>query len=177
MSAIDQTLVLGFLSAGETASTAKAKGDALEDLICHVFSTIPGISVTKRNQRNAFDTEEIDIAFFNEQIPGGLPFLPCILLVECKNWSSPVGSEHISWFDTKVRQRGLDFGIFVAMQGITGNSQSLTAAHLTIAQALHERRRLVVITRKELLGLKSGADVVLLLKEKLCQLAVSGSIE
>jgi hypothetical protein len=46
--------------------------------------------------RDTFDIEEIDVAFFSEQAPGGLLFLPWLILVKCKNWLKPVGSEHVS---------------------------------------------------------------------------------
>ena len=43
-------------------------GKALEDVVRYVlFEKVPGISVTKRNVRNVFDTEEVDVAFFNER--------------------------------------------------------------------------------------------------------------
>src|SRR5262245_12840069 len=150
MGAIDQAHIGRLLCKGREAKTTKEKGDALETLICDLFQTIPGITVTRRNERNAFDTEEIDVAFFNEQTAGGLPFLPWIILVECKNWSHPVGSEHVSWFDTKMRNRGVEFGILIAASGITGNPVLLTDAHSTIASALKERRRLIVITADEI---------------------------
>lgn len=173
---IDQARVAALFHQGDTAATTKAKGDALEELICYVFGIIPGISVMRRNQFNAFGTEEIDVAFFNDQGAGDLPFLPWFILVECKNWQSPVGSEHVNWFDTKLRNRGLEFGILVAANGITGDPAVLADAHLTLARALQERRKLIVMTRAELLQLADAAQLVHLIKEKLCDLAVSGRI-
>jgi hypothetical protein len=146
MGTIDQRHIEMLLSRGASAQTTKEKGDMLEDLICYLFERIPGIAVSKRNKRNVFDTEEIDVAFFNDRVPGGLPFLPWIILVECKNWSSPVGSDHVSWFYTKICSRGAEFGILFATNGITGNPALLTDAHSIIATALRERRHLIVIT-------------------------------
>lgn len=102
--------------------------------------------------------------------------MPWIILVECKNWEAPVGSEHVSWFDTKIRNRGLEFGILVAANGITGDPSRLTDAHSIIARALQEGRRMLVITRDELLRLRDSSELVLVIKEKLCELAVSGTI-
>jgi hypothetical protein len=176
MSLIERAHVASLLHQGDTAATAKAKGDALEELICHIFGAISGITVTRRNKFNAFDTEEIDVAFFNDQANGDLPFLPWIILVECKNWRAPVGSEQVSWFDTKLRNRGLEFGILVATNGITGDSTVLSDAHLIIARALQEKRKLIVLTRDELLKLTDSSELVHVIKEKLCELAVSGRI-
>jgi hypothetical protein len=176
MAAIDQNIVAGFLHTGLNGSSTTDKGRALEDLICYVFALVPGISITRRNTMNIFHTEEIDVALWNERAADGITFMQEILLVECKNWSYPVGSSEVNWFDTKLRNRGLDFGILVATQGVTGDPQDLTAAHSIIASALRERRRLVVITRAELQSLQDTTMLVHLLKEKLCDLAVSGTL-
>jgi hypothetical protein len=68
MGAIDQVHIEKLLRKGSEAQTTKQKGDALEALICYLFQNIPGITVTRRNERNAFDTEEIDVAFFAQFI-------------------------------------------------------------------------------------------------------------
>jgi hypothetical protein len=176
MVVISKRTIKKHFTTGATATTASGQGKALEDLICYVFERLPGISVTRRNVTNPFHTEEIDVAFWNEQHPKGLPFLPNVLLVECKNWSTAVGSEQVNWFDTKLRNRGLSFGILVASNGITGNATDITDAHNIIAGALKESRRLIVITKNELLSLADTTDFVLMIKEKLCDLAVKGTV-
>jgi hypothetical protein len=51
-----------------------------------------------RDKKNAFRTEEIDVAFWNEQEPDGLKAFDETILTECKNWSKPVGSMEVNWF-------------------------------------------------------------------------------
>lgn len=176
MVAISKRTVQGHFARGAKATTTTEQGNALEDLICYVFQKLPGISVTRRNEKNAFNTEEIDVAFWNEQHAKGLPFLGNVILVECKNWSTTVGSEQVNWFDTKLKNRGLSFGILVASNGITGNVDDITDAHSIIAAALRESRYLIVITKNELLGLSDTSDLILMIKEKLCDLAVKGTV-
>ena len=125
---------------------------------------------------NPFHTEEIDVALWNDGHPDGLFFLPNIILVESKNWSKSVGSAEVNWFDTKLRNRGLNFGVLVATNGITGNAEDLTAAHSIVAAALREGRRLVVVRTQELLALGDSLEFVRLIKEKLCDLAVRGTV-
>jgi len=69
---------------------------------------------------------------WNEFFSGGLPSpaFPPYILVECKNWSEKVSSNEVSWFDTKLRDRGLFLGILIATCGITGDPQRLTDAHI-----------------------------------------------
>jgi|SRR5580700_1016072 hypothetical protein len=172
MPAIDQARVQTFIDAGRNAATTVERGRALEDLICYIFGLVPGIAITHRNEMNVFDTEEIDVALFNEDIRS----LPTVILVEAKNWSNRVGSTEVAWFLTKLQNRGLDFGILVTTQGITGDAADLTRAHSQVAIALAQRRRLVVITTDELQALADTDALVLLIKTKLCDLAVKGAI-
>ena len=176
MGKIDQQTVQAHVDAGNNGATTAHQGRAFENLICYVFEQIPGISITKRNELNAFNTEEIDVALWNDRHEDGLFFLPNIILVECKNWSKRVGSEEVNWFDSKLRNRGLNFGVLVAANGITGQARDLTAAHSIVAAALRERRRLVVIRTSEILSLVDSDQLVRLVKEKLCELAVGGAI-
>lgn len=176
MAAIAQETVQQYVDAGENGATTADQGRALEDLICYVFTQVPGVSITKRNEMNAFHTEEIDVALWNDGHPDGLFFLPNIILVECKNWSNSVVSAEVNWFDTKLRNRGLGFGMLVATNGITGNTEDLTAAHSIVAAALREGRRLVILRTDELLTLTDSPQLVRLIKEKLCDLAVRGTV-
>jgi len=145
-------------------------------MIAYLFGLVPGISITHRNEMNAFDTEEIDVALWNEQDAAGLHFLPNVILIEAKNGSKPVSSMEVNWFISKLRDRGLDFGILISPHGVTGNAADLTAAHNVIASALRERRRLVVMTTAELLALADTDGLAILLKKKLCDLAVKGTV-
>lgn len=172
MAAIDQVQVQAFVDAGLNAATTVEQGRALEDLICYLFDLVPGITITHRNALNAFANEEIDVALFNE----GIVSLPNIILVEAKNWSSRVGSIEVAWFLTKLQNRGLDFGILITTLGITGNAADLNAAHNTVAAALAQKRRLIVITTDEILALADTDELLHLIKTKLCDLAVKGTI-
>jgi len=156
--------------------TTAARGRALEDLIAYVFELIPGISVTARNELNAFEAEEIDLAFWNEGDPAGLRMFDHLILVECKNWSSPAGYPELAVFHDKLQSRGRPLGILVAAAGITGDPTSLTNAHSVLARALSQGREILVLTRREIEQLTDTDELVLLLKRKRAQLAVSGTI-
>jgi predicted helicase len=176
MVAIDQAVVQAFIDTGVNAQTTTERGRALEDLICYVFGLVPGIAVTHRNEMNVFDTEEVDVALWNDGTDDGFHALPNLILVECKNWSNAVGSGEVAWFMTKLKNRGLDFGILISPHGITGNAQDLTAAHHVVAVELAEKRRLLLITTQELMAVADTGELALLIKKKLCDLAVKGTI-
>jgi hypothetical protein len=69
VTAIDRTYVAKLLAAGDSAPTMAARGRALEDLIIYVFELVPGIILTQRNKLNAFEAEEIDVAFWKRATP------------------------------------------------------------------------------------------------------------
>jgi len=168
--------IQSLLKACDSAVTTTNQGRALEDLICYIFEKVPGIELAKRNILNTFDTEEIDVAFWNRRQRNGLYFLPNILLVECKNWSRPIGSQEVAYFVQRLQNRGRDYGILVAANGITGVAEERNRAHYEIAMALGRGLHILVLTRAEIETLTDTVQLVRLLKEKLCELAVSGTV-
>lgn len=168
--------IASFWGRTDSALNTTAKGQALEELTCYLFEKIPGIEVSRRNQLNFSGTEEIDVAFWNNQHQKGFYFLPSIILVECKNHSNPIDTRDVSYFINKVENRGQDFGILIASNGITGDHDQLTRAHHEIAVALSRRVRIIIISRDDIEKLIGSDNLVKLVKEKFCELAVSGSI-
>jgi len=169
-------ILAGHFQICDNGGTNQIKGKAFEDLACYLFEIVPGVSIALRNQMNAYNNEEIDVAIWNDRSRRGFDFLPNVILIECKNWSKPVSSIEVNWFCQKVASRGLDFGILIANNGITGDNNDLNAAHNTIAYHLMQRRRIIVITRQEINDFNDTADLIHLIKEKICLLTVSGSI-
>jgi hypothetical protein len=133
MPAYDRAKLRAMIRRAERARSKQNKGKALEDLVVYLFTMIPGVTLSARDEKNVFETEEIDVAFWNEQEPDGLKAFDEILLTECKNWSEPVGSMEVNWFLSKIEDRGERFGILLAMNGITGKARDLTAAHKIVA--------------------------------------------
>ena len=73
-------------------------------------------------------------------------------------------------------KQGRDYGILIAAKGITGASYDLDRAHYEIAMALGRGLHILVLTRSEIVTLTDTSQLVRLLKEKLCELAVAGTI-
>ena len=162
------------LDAALQARSEQQRGRLFEDLICQMFGSITGMSIVARNVFTTGRSQEVDILIAHDSRRSGIPFLPDFILVECKNWSWPVSSIEVAWFDRKVKQRGIDLGILVAAQGVTGEQRERTFAHEIIAWALAERRRLVVITSSDLAPLRSGEELVELVWARLALLHSGG---
>jgi hypothetical protein len=168
MPRISQRKVTRLLRICENGATNDARGTALEDLICYLFGSVPGMSVNARDHVDYSRSQEIDIALWND----GVSFLPRVVLIECKNWASQIGSPEVREFESKLRERGHLFGILVAMNGVTGDPAQLTSAHDVIAGALRDGRNIVVFTKIDITSIVSPNDIIELIKKKLCQLAV-----
>jgi len=177
VAAISHQRVAAFFAEGNGPISAYQKGKRLEELIIYVFEKIPGIEFYKANVVNHGNSEEVDVAFFNNKARTGFPFLEYFLLVECKNWSVPIGAAQVREFATKLKRRACPNGVLVAANGITGNAQELNAAHHEITMTLAvESIKIIVVTRPEIEAWTDTADVVKLFKLKLLELTVAGSI-
>jgi hypothetical protein len=175
MAAYDPAVIHGYLAIVDNSQTNAAKGKAFEDLACYLLNGIPGIKITARNEMNTFVTEEIDVACYNANDPAGLGALADFFLVECKGWTDAVNSEQVSWFLTKIRHRGVGFGILIAANGITGEPEHLSRAHFLVSAELARFGiRMVIVTREEIEKLTSGEDFAKLIIQKVCTLHASG---
>lgn len=97
---------------------AHARGRRLEDLLLSVMTSIPGLQESWRNLRAP--TEELDLVLRNRIDDPFWQKQPSYVLVECKNWSRPVGTSEIAWFADKVRERPeARLGFFIAPEGFS----------------------------------------------------------
>jgi hypothetical protein len=162
------------LAAADAAATAQEKGDAWEELCVHVLSAVPGFTVHLRKARHVLGQLEIDIVFWNDQVAHGFKSLPDTIFVEARNWTTRVGAAEVRDFVGKMRQQGVRFGVLIAANGVTGDAADRTAAHGAIGAALQEERRVIVINRAEIEQLGNSADLVTLIKRKICELVGQG---
>jgi hypothetical protein len=146
---------------------SERKGHLLERTIGRLFGNIPGVTLEGEDVVNAFGSEEIDLIFWNEQHDLGFRFLDCPLVVECKGWSRPVSGREVRYFATELKDKGRRNGVFVALNGITGDEQNLTAAFFHVAAAMIEGVQVLVLTGEELAGLAHAWDLIPLFKRKL----------
>jgi hypothetical protein len=113
-------------------------------------------------------------SWFGPAAGAGPGQLADFFLVECKGWTDAVGSEQVSWFLTKIRHRGVRFGILIAANGITGDPEHLSRAHFQVGVELATHGiRMVIVTRQELEILASGEEFARLILQKVCTLHAS----
>ncbi len=139
------------------AQTNDEKGKSLEDLVAYMVDTINGLDVIEKRLR--LEAEEIDLLVSN----GAFVHWGDPLIVECKNWSEPVGRPELVNFHDKMETVGAKTGIFVASNGITGDDHR--GARTFIRQKLKsEGIRILVLTWEDIESISSGDELLELLK-------------
>lgn len=177
MSYYDSQKVIEIIDKGNNSSKAIDKGRALEELVVYIFDKIPGIEIYETDVMNYHLTEEVDVVLWNEKDENGLKNFPEIIFIECKNLAGKVSTRDLSYFITKLRNKGLNFGIMIASLGITGSESKSTRAHFEMPLALKEGIRIIILTIDDILNLNNVDDLLKLIKSKICRLHVKGSIE
>jgi hypothetical protein len=169
--------IRSLLAAADSAPTADAKGDYIEELVGYLFSCCPGISLHGRNIIDAVHAHEIDLAFWHIRTRSPIAFLDDVLIVECKHTAQPIGSSEVNWFIQKLRVRGVGHGILVSLGGITGAATGTASAHSEILNALTaDGLKILLIDRSEIEALRSTADLAELLKRKVLKLVLERAV-
>lgn len=169
MALVDTSRVRAELRKIDRTRKAATKGKLVESLVGYVFGCVPGLSLDDTNIINVYHSEEIDLIFWNDQESDGVRFLDCPLIVECKGWSNPVSGRELRYFASLLKDRGRRNGIFVALNGITGDEADLTGAFYHSAVAQIEGVQVFVVTGEELSSLVDSSDLVRLLKLKMLE--------
>ncbi|WP_333852791.1 restriction endonuclease [Epilithonimonas sp.] len=159
------------LASVDAATTTTDKGDRFEELCNYLFENLSGVSIEGRDSVTV--SEEIDIVLWNAQLEEVLRPFDNTILVECKNWSAPVGAPAFDSFISKIRRRTLKTGIFIAANGVTGdflNSNAGNGAIDIIKSALGEGIRVIIINRSDLDAITSLDDFRTLIKKRYCGL-------
>ncbi|MDD1498791.1 hypothetical protein PVA19_10245 [Agrobacterium sp. CNPSo 3708] len=168
---IDPTWIANELTEiGALGCRAQEKGQRLERLIQTIFSEIPGLEFDTADHRNFYQTEEIDLLFWNDRERDGVHFLDCPLIIECKSSATPVSGRDVRYFANTLSDKGRSSGILVALAGVAGDDERVTAGIFHITAALLTRVSVLVVTREDLLSWRSASDIVHTLKRGLLSL-------
>jgi hypothetical protein len=164
---LDPNWIASELAAIRASSDPMVKGPRLEALIRVIFLSVPGLDLEDQDVESAYGTEEIDLYFWNHRERTGLHFMDCPLLVECKAWSKPASGRDLRYFATTLKDKGRSSGIFIALEGLTGDPATKSAGFFHVATAMAAGQTVLVVTGEDLMKLTSGADLIRLLRRRL----------
>lgn len=99
----------------QVESDSNRKGRLLEDFIQLLFKTIPGFHQVDTRRRN--EVEEIDLVIRNDSSDATWQEESPYFMVECKNWSRPVGVDEVRLFLGKLERKyhRCKLGFFVVL--------------------------------------------------------------
>jgi len=124
---------------------------------------------------NPARSQEIDLGFVNWGKDLGL--FEGAIIVECKSSTDPTTSPETSWFIDKIRRKHQKNGVLFSLNGITGNQEDKKCAHDIILRAfIQEGIMVFVITRVEILSIKSSEDLIELIRKKFTKLVFEEDI-
>jgi Holliday junction resolvase-like predicted endonuclease len=149
-------------------SKGPEKGKALERLAVGIFQTIEGLRVLKTNPRLA--AEELDIVLQNDIGFGFWRFAGSPIVVECKNWSSKVGSNEIKVLSDNLRTISPDAktGILVAPNGISGNEHRDALAK--VREKRQQGQYIIILDDRDLNEIAQGTPAASVVEMKYTEL-------
>lgn len=116
-----QGKLVELLAAVEEATTNEKKGRTLEALAQFLFNAVPSLNCKYANLQTR--SSEIDLVVEYDCSKGLIPLfeeLGRYCLVECKNWSKPVGVGPVRDFMGKLDKCKARLGIIFSKSGVTG---------------------------------------------------------
>ena len=154
----------------QEAESRIAKKDTLEELAAMILEAVPHFKIRERNYYTS--TSEIDLIVENKHIHSALNSPSRYILVECKNWSEPVGSSEIRDFSVKIKRAQSNSGILFVKEGISGQSSGRDeGAVQEITDVFKDDGiSIVVFGEKELNLIREGMSFYKLLDKKLFDL-------
>ena len=142
----------------EAATTPDEKKRSLEDFASDFVRMVRGLKELARDERSA--AEEVDFVVKNIWKPAWGE----TLLIECKNWTEPVGSQEINTIRANVTLYDAKTCVLFARKGITGSE--LSDAREKIRDYMKEGIHVVVLTLDDLKAVDSAETLVDLLDRR-----------
>jgi len=145
------------IEAAEVATTNKEKGKTLERLSQFLIDNAPSLSCKYTNLITR--SSEIDIVIEYDSAKGSILLFEDVgrySLVECKNWSKPVGASTVRDFLGKLEKTKTKMGIIFAKRGITGAESGLDALEEIRAKFSRDGVFVVVFSFEDLRGINDS---------------------
>lgn len=142
-------------------SKEKKEGKDFENFCAYLISCIPGFEIDKRFTaqdyhfdlliRNKSFTSDFRTSFGN------------YLIAECKNWSSSIGTQEVSYFVSKLVFHDIKAGFIFSQKGVTGEKKNKDAALVLIKSFYKIGKIIMIIDQKDINKIISGGNFISML--------------
>jgi len=143
----------------ENSTTNDKKGRALESLAQFLFDSVPSLHCKYKNLNTR--SSEIDLVIEYKPSKGAIPLfdeLGRYCLIECKNWSKPVGVGPVRDFMGKLDKCKVKFGIILSKNGVTGADSGVDALREIQSRYDRDGVYVLVFSLEELKGISNSKE-------------------
>ncbi|WP_241293622.1 restriction endonuclease [Burkholderia stabilis] len=155
------------IEAVESAATNNEKGRSLEALARSLFGSVSALRCKYSNLQTR--SSEIDLVIEYDQSKGRLALFDEIgryCLVECKNWSKPVGVGPVRDFMGKLDKCKIKLGVIFSKNGVTGVDSGADALREIQSRFDRDGVFLLVFSLEDLRGIADGEMFAAALERK-----------
>lgn len=145
----------------ELASTNEAKGKSLEAVSRFILSSVPSLTCKYANLQTR--SSEIDIVVEYDPTKGRIALLEDTgryCLIECKNWSKPVGVSPVRDFMGKLDKCKVRLGIIFSKNGVTGVDSGADALREIQSRYDRDGVLLLVFSLEDVKSIKDSRDFI-----------------
>ena len=145
------------VEAVEAATTNESKGKTLESLAKFLFNSVPSLTCKYANLQTR--SSEIDLVVEYDSTTDPIPLfdeLGRYCLVECKNWSKPVGVGPVRDFMGKLDKCKARLGIIFSKNGVTGVDSGADALREIQSRFDRDGTYLLVFSLDDLKEIRDG---------------------
>lgn len=143
---VSKAYAKALLSQTDTASVGQSAWRALEDLAAYLLGCIPGFQIEHRKTTKDYHFDGFIRARGNYQ--DFRSDLGLYLLIECKNWKDPVGTDTIAYFAQKLAFHDCRAGILFSKMGVTAGQKGKEDRRfgaLTVLKSYHHSGRIIMV--------------------------------
>lgn len=166
-SSYQRTHLVNLIQAVESAVTNEEKGKSLERLASWLCDGIPSLRSKYKNLITR--SSEIDLVVEYDDTAGRIALfqeLGRYCLVECKNWSKPVGVGPVRDFMGKLDKCKVRLGVIFSKNGVTGVDSGADALREIQSRFDRDGVYVLVFSLEDLRSIDNSAEFVSLLDEK-----------
>lgn len=151
----------------ENASTNEEKGKSLEAVARLLVSSLPALKCKYSNLQTR--SSEIDVVVEYDPTKGVIPLFEesgRYCLIECKNWSKPVGVSPVRDFMGKLDKCKVRLGVIFSKNGVTGVDSGADALREIQSRYDRDGVLLLVFSLEDVKAIKDGATFAAALDQK-----------
>lgn len=164
---LDLAQLRSMLTATQQAQTNNEKKVSYESLARFILESLPFLKCKYTNLRTKSSEIDLVMEYGGWSEKTVFDWLGRYVLVECKNWASPVGASEIRDFIGKMGQTGANLGFVFARNGITGERDGADAVREIHNAWQSHKKAVIIFSESDISTLMAGASLYEIIDQKI----------